>query len=327
MTTVLVADDDLDVARYVGNTLELEGFDVMLAGDGDEALSLLADRLPDLALVDVMMPRTDGYEVCRRVRSDPSTASLPIILLTARDRAADKVQGFEAGADDYILKPFDTLELVARVRATLRRNSEMRAASPLTGLPGNQRITDEIATRSATDEDFAVCHLDLDNFKEFNDRYSWVRGDEVISLVASAMRSAAAEAGQPQPFIGHIGGDDFVAICRPEQVEPFCGRCLEIFDQRVRALHDPLDAERGYMVVVDRRGDERQVPLTALSIGVASTTRRQFSDPRAIVAVATEMKNVAKASPGSSYAVDRRTGPVDVEPEAVDAADSGLVQS
>lgn len=321
MSAVLVADDDIEIANFVATTLELEGYDVMVAHDGEEAIAMLNNRLPELALVDVMMPGKDGLEVCRAVRSDPSTAGLPIILLTARDRATDKVRGFEAGADDYILKPFDTLELLARVRATLRRNSEMRAASPLTGLPGNQRITDEIATRAASGRDFAVCHLDLDNFKEFNDRYSWVRGDEVISLVATALRAAAIELPPPQPFIGHIGGDDFVAICLPSQVDRFCRRCLEIFDERVKALHDPIDAERGYMVVVDRRGVERQVPLTALSIGVASTTRRQFTDPRAIVAVATEMKNVAKSSAGSSVAVDRRTGPIDAEPDGDGDAD------
>jgi len=145
MSTVLVVDDDVDIARFIEVNLKLEGFDVLLAHDGEEALGIIAEGLPDLALLDVMMPRIDGVELCRRLRSDPLTASLPIIMLTAKSLSADKVVGLTAGADDYIIKPFDTLELVARVRSTLRRNAEMRAVSPLTGLPGNHRINEEIA--------------------------------------------------------------------------------------------------------------------------------------------------------------------------------------
>ncbi len=105
------------------------------------------EHMPDLVLLDVMMPKVDGVELCRRLRANPFTANLPVIMLTAKSLSADKVVGLTAGADDYIIKPFDTLELVARVRSTLRRNAEMRATSPLTGLPGNHRIEEEIAER------------------------------------------------------------------------------------------------------------------------------------------------------------------------------------
>lgn len=307
MSTVLVVDDDVDIARFIEVNLRLEGFDVLVAHDGEEALGVIAQHLPDLALLDVMMPRLDGVELCRKLRSDPLTASLPVIMLTAKSLSADKVVGLTAGADDYIIKPFDTLELVARVRSTLRRNAEMRAVSPLTGLPGNYRINEEIATRAAGTEHFAVCHVDLDNFKAFNDRYGWLRGDEVITLLAASLKSAAAEAGLPQAFIGHVGGDDFVVICTPEQVDVLCEHCMHKFDECVRALHDLDDVSAGFISIVDRQGKERRYPLVSVSIGVAVTGRRHFPDHRAIVAVATEMKVVAKAKPGSAVAVDRRT--------------------
>ena len=307
MSTVLVVDDDVDIARFIEVNLRLEGFDVIVAHDGEEALGVIAQQLPDLALLDVMMPRLDGVELCRRLRSDPLTASLPVIMLTAKSLSADKVVGLTAGADDYIIKPFDTLELVARVRSTLRRNAEMRAVSPLTGLPGNYRINEEIATRALGSEHFAVCHVDLDNFKAFNDRYGWLRGDEVITLLAAALKAAAAAAGLPQPFIGHVGGDDFVVICSPDQVDVFTQHCIEVFDGGVQALHDPDDVAAGVISIVDRQGKERRYPLVSVSIGVAMTGRRHFPDHRAIVAVATEMKVVAKAKPGSAVAIDRRT--------------------
>jgi len=306
VSTVLVVDDDVDIARFIEVNLRLEGFDVLVAHDGEEAQRVIAQRLPDLALLDVMMPKLDGVELCRRLRSDPLTASLPVIMLTAKSLSADKVVGLTAGADDYIIKPFDTLELIARVRSTLRRNAEMRAVSPLTGLPGNYRINEEIASRAAGVLPIAVCHVDLDNFKAFNDRYGWLRGDDVITLLASSLKAAAGEAGEPVPFLGHVGGDDFVVICAPEQVEQLTARVLELFDMGVVGLHDVDDAASGFITVLDRQGNERRYPLVSVSIGVAMTGRRAYRDHREIVAVATEMKAVAKQTRGSSVAIDRR---------------------
>jgi diguanylate cyclase (GGDEF)-like protein len=307
VSTVLVVDDDRDIASFIASNLRIEGFDVLVAYDGIEALDLITDTLPDLALVDVMMPKMDGIEVVRRLRAAASTASLPVIMLTAKTLPTDKVIGLTAGADDYMIKPFDTLELVARVKSTLRRNADMRAVSPLTGLPGNHRINEEIEFRTASNQQFAVCHVDLDNFKAFNDRYGWLRGDDVIELLSATLKLAGAEAGAPPPFIGHVGGDDFAVICTPEQVEPFCDAAIERFDAGVRALHEPADVERGFLSVVDRQGHERHYPLTSVSIGVATTERRHYADHRDIVSVANEMKSVAKARAGSAVAIDRRT--------------------
>jgi DNA-binding response OmpR family regulator len=307
MSTVLVVDDDYDVATFIEMNLRIEGFEVLVAHDGAEALEMISSTLPDLALVDVMMPKIDGIEVVRRLRSTAATASLPVIMLTAKSLPSDKVVGLTAGADDYMVKPFDTLELVARVRSTLRRNADMRAVSPLTGLPGNHRINEEIEFRTTSGASFAVCHVDLDNFKAFNDRYGWLRGDDVIELLASTLKFAGNEAGAPPPFIGHVGGDDFVVLCTPEQVEAFCNTTVDRFDAGVIELHEPDDVERGFLSVVDRQGHERHYPLTSVSIGVATTERRHYTDHRDVVAVASEMKTVAKARAGSAVAIDRRT--------------------
>jgi diguanylate cyclase (GGDEF)-like protein len=307
VSTVLVVDDDRDVATFIETNLRVEGFDVLVAHDGAEALELISTGLPDLALVDVMMPKLDGIEVVRRLRSMAATASLPVIMLTAKSLPSDRVVGLTAGADDYMVKPFDTLELIARVRSTLRRNADMRAVSPLTGLPGNHRINEEIEFRTASGTNFAVCHVDLDNFKAFNDRYGWLRGDDVIELLSTTLKLAAAEAGLPPPFIGHVGGDDFVVITTPEQVEAFCQSAIERFDTAVIALHEASDVERGFLSVIDRQGHERHYPLTSVSIGVATTERRRYTDHRDVVSVANEMKAVAKARAGSAVAIDRRT--------------------
>jgi diguanylate cyclase (GGDEF)-like protein len=304
--TILVVDDDVDIVRFVEMNLRLEGYRVLIARDGAEALELVSTDLPDLILLDVMMPGLDGIEVTRRLRADSRTSTLPIIMLTAKTMTADRVLGLTAGADDYIIKPFDTLELVARVRSTLRRNAEARAMSPLTGLPGNIRIEDEIAGRVTSGSPFAVAYLDLDNFKAFNDAHGFLRGDKVILLLAKALRHAV-EGADPPVFIGHVGGDDFVLVSRPEQVEELARATVEAFDRDVPALHDAADIARGHLEIVDRQGVMRSFPLVSLSVGVATSERRQFGDYREVVVVATEMKGVAKGEAGSAIAVDRRT--------------------
>ena len=308
MATVLVVDDDVDIARFIEINLRLEGFDVRVEHDGEAAEKAIEESTPDIVLLDVMMPRVDGVELCRRLRSNPATANLPVIMLTAKSLSADKVVGLTAGADDYIIKPFDTTELIARVRSTLRRNAEMRAVSPLTGLPGNHRIDEEIAARVARAEPFAVCYYDLDNFKAFNDRYGFLRGDDVITLLATALRRAASEEGEPPPFVGHVGGDDFVVVCAPAQAESMGHRVIGVFDSSAPRLHDAEDVASGYIEVLDRQRNTHRFPLVSVSVGIASSGRHGYADSREVVAVATEMKKVAKNAAGSSVAVDRRAG-------------------
>src|SRR5687768_6052052 len=142
------------------------------------------ERMPDLVLLDVMMPKVNGYEVCQRLRADTRTKNISIIMLTVKTLSADKVVGLTAGADDYMIKPFDPVELSARVKTVLRRSKEMRAINPLTQLPGNVQIQDEVNKNLALAQPFAMLHIDLDNFKAFNDHYGFLRGDEAIKLLA-----------------------------------------------------------------------------------------------------------------------------------------------
>jgi diguanylate cyclase (GGDEF)-like protein len=305
---ILVVDDDVDIARFVKMNLEMEGYEVVMAHDGPSALDVVARAQPDLVILDVMMPEMDGVEVTRRLRADATTSALPIIMLTAKGQTVDKVLGLTAGADDYVLKPFDTLELVARVRGTLRRTQEFRDLSPLTGLPGNNRILREIGDRMRRGEDFAVCYCDIDGFKAVNDAYGFARGDEFIATLARTLLLTISEAEDPPPFLGHVGGDDFVVICRPAQIRPLTEKAVAAFESAADELYDDEDRDRGYVSVKSRQEGVRDVGLVTVSVGVALSTRRAYTDPRELVADASEMKTVAKSQPGSYVAVDRRTG-------------------
>jgi diguanylate cyclase (GGDEF)-like protein len=304
--TVLVVDDDPDVARFVEVNLRSAGYEVTVASNGEEGLERAIELRPDLVLLDVMMPKLDGFEVAQRLRRDPRTSSSSIIMLTAKALSSDKVLGLSSGADDYIIKPFDPVELLARVKGTLRRAREMRALSPLTGLPGNIRVQEEIRRRVTEEQPFALLYADLDHFKAYNDNYGFVRGDRAIQALARLVTETVHEVAGPAGFVGHVGGDDFVILVDPDQAELVAKTLCERFDEQARALYDPADAERGSIEVRDRQGNLKSFPLLTLSVGVATTDNRRFNHYGEAVAVATEMKQFAKSQVGSSFAVDRR---------------------
>jgi diguanylate cyclase (GGDEF)-like protein len=305
--TILVVDDDPDIARFVEVNLRSAGYDVSVASDGEEALEKAGTLRPDLVLLDVMMPRIDGFEVAQRLRRNPQTSNTSIIMLTAKALSTDKVLGLTAGADDYIIKPFDPIELLARVKGTLRRAKEMRNLSPLTGLPGNIRIQEEIERMVREDRPFAVLYCDLDNFKAYNDQKGFVRGDRLIQATARIIQDAVVEFAGSDGFVGHVGGDDFVAVTPPEIAEDVAKRIVERFDGEVREFYEKEDLERGYVEVEDRRGVLQELPLVGVSAGIATTHVRSFAHYGEAVAVATEMKQFAKREARSSYAIDRRT--------------------
>jgi diguanylate cyclase (GGDEF)-like protein len=304
--TVLVVDDDPDVARFVEVNLRSAGYEVTVASNGEEGLERAIELRPDLVLLDVMMPKLDGFEVAQRLRRDPRTSSSSIIMLTAKALSSDKVLGLSSGADDYIIKPFDPVELLARVKGTLRRAREMRALSPLTGLPGNIRVQEEIRRRVTEEQPFALLYADLDHFKAYNDNYGFVRGDRAIQALARLVTETVHEVAGPAGFVGHVGGDDFVVLVDPDQAELVAKTLCERFDEQARALYDAADAERGSIEVRDRQGNLKSFPLLTLSVGVATTDNRRFNHYGEAVAVATEMKQFAKSQVGSSFAVDRR---------------------
>jgi diguanylate cyclase (GGDEF)-like protein len=303
--SILVVDDDPDIARFVEVNLRSAGYDVSVASDGEQALEKAGLLRPDLVLLDVMMPRIDGFEVAHRLRRNPQTANTSIIMLTAKALATDKVLGLTAGADDYIIKPFDPIELLARVKGTLRRAKEMRNLSPLTGLPGNIRIQEEIERMVREDLPFAVVYADLDNFKAYNDQKGFVQGDRLIQATARVVQDAVMEFAT-DGFVGHVGGDDFVAVLKPDIAEDVAKRIVEAFDARIHEFYEPEEMAQGFVHVEDRKGEMQQIPLVGVSVGIATTDVRSFAHYGEAVSMATEMKQFAKREARSSYAIDRR---------------------
>jgi len=303
---ILIADDEPNVRQLLELVLRGQGYEVTLATNGAQLVRMAQERVPDLVLVDLMMPQLDGYEAIRQLRNDTRTAHLPMLILTAKSALDDVVTGFETGADDYITKPFNIPELLARIKGQLRRADQPPVRNPLTGLAGNTLLTEELKYRLKQGEPFAYLYADLDNFKAFNDTYGPARGDRVIRLMADVLTEEVHIQGGSGDFIGHVGGDDFAILTTPDKLDTLCQTILNIFDQRVRQLYDPEDLERGYLQGSDRQGVPRRFPIISISIGVATNLHRSFTDYEELSRVAAEMKQFAKQEPGSFYAVDVR---------------------
>lgn len=306
MTRILIADDEHAVRQLLELVLREQGYEVLPAKNGDQLIQMAQDYIPDLLLIDPMMPGIDGYEAIRQLRNDTRTAHLPMVILTARATPNDVVVGFDTGADDYIIKPFNVTELTARIRGHLRRAAQKPVRNALTDLPGNTLIIEEVKFRLRRDEPFALLYIDIDNFKSFNDTYGFARGDQMIKVLADALVTVVQQHGGPDDFIGHIGGDDFAVLTIPERVDTLTSHLTTTFQQRIRSLYDAEDFERGYLDSLDRNGIPRQFSITTLSIGVVINDNGQFTDHDAMSRVAAEVKKFAKQHPGNYIAFNHR---------------------
>ncbi len=306
---ILIVDDDPDILDILKLTLGPERYEIMEARNGEEALEKVYQKAPHLVILDYKMPKVDGFEVCRILKKDILLRHLPIIMLTAKGATVDKVRGIEAGADDYVVKPFEPRELAARVKMVLRRTTRDLDANPLTRLPGNISILNEIERKINEKEPFAVCYLDLDRFKVFNDKHGFEQGDRVIRETGRILIRTIQELGARDDFIGHIGGDDFVAITSPKTVDAICGRIIEEFDRVIPHLYSKADQKRGYVTSKDRRGKLSKVPFMSISIGVVTSEARSISHVAEVGEVGAELKAHAKSLKGSNYVKDRRKKP------------------
>lgn len=304
---VLVVDDERNILDIIKFNLEVEGYEVITCMEGEEALNKVYETMPDLILCDIMMPAIDGLEVCRRLKADGRTNQIPVVMLSAKTQAHDKIASIDAGADDFITKPFDFSDLVARIKINLVRAGHKRDVSPLTGLPGSISIEAETKQRIARNQFFSILCIDIDNFKPFNDIYGFPAGDKAIRLLASIIDEAVKNHGNVDDFIGHGGSDDFVVITTPEKASAIAENIIASFDRQIVSLYKDEDLRRGYSILVDRLGRDNYIPIMTLSIGIAGNRNRRISTHWEVAELAKETLSYAKSIPGSTYFADRRT--------------------
>lgn len=312
---ILVADAEIfNLATLIG-TLK-DDYHVVVAKDGADVFKQLKKNRIDMILLDTRFPDIDGYEICRQLKTDKLTKEIPVIFITAENSVTAEEKGFEVGAVDYIAKPFNAPTVTVRIKNQLklsaatielkRLNQLALDANPNTGLPGNNSIFKEI--QRAITEDKAVCivYADLDYFKVYNDTYGFARGDDVIIFTANAIKVALQTAGGEDPFLGHIGGDDFVFIIPTEKCLAVTEEIIRRIDLEIGDFYSVEDKERGYVTAVNREGKEQQHPLVSLSMGGIDLAQRKVSTALEVVDVCTEMKKAAKKQRGSNVLICQR---------------------
>ncbi|MFA5157435.1 MAG: response regulator [Candidatus Omnitrophota bacterium] len=303
---ILVADDDPDIRDVLKLTLAEENYEVIEAQDGEEALKIINSKPLNLALLDHNMPKMTGRQVCRLIKKDLLLRHLPIIMVTGKGEINDKVDGIDAGADDYIVKPFEPKELLARIKMILRRTERDLEANPLTRLPGNVSILNDLSRRLESKALFSVCYVDLDKFKAYNDTYGFEHGDDVIRETARILIRITQEYGNADDFIGHIGGDDFVVVTTPDKADTICEKVIEGFEKTAPSFYNENDRKKGYIVAHDRQGKEQNIPLISISIGVVSNEYHKIDHVAQIGEIGAELKAYAKSLERSNFVKDQR---------------------
>lgn len=306
---ILVVEDDTSIRRILRLQLEAAGYEVAEAEDGLKAMEWLERSTPDLILLDVMMPNLDGNETCRRIRENRRFASLPIIFLTAKSTTESKILGLHGGANDYLTKPYDRKELLLRVKNLLGWSRQQRDCNPLTGLPGNPAIEAKLQSYLDSGSPFAFLYLDLDNFKAYNDFYSYRAGDDVIRLLAETLSDTVEQQGEGGDFVGHVGGDDFVAIVDPRNADRIAAAVVERFDAKVPELYQTREREAGYVEIENRRGETERFSLVSVTIALVESEQYRIEHVAMLNDVVADLKRHGKSRAGSVVVRDRRQEP------------------
>lgn len=281
---LLIVDDEPDIHNMLRVYFDSQGYEAIVATRGEEALEICNRRMPNLVILDIMLPDIDGYEVCQRIKSNLRTGHIPVIFLTQKDEQSEQVHGLECGADDYITKPVDLQLLLLRVQNTLQRVALRSLTNEVTGLPSAKLIEEQL-THLLSSQDWALLYTGINHFSDFNDTYGFAAGEKVLRFTAMLLAEVINELGTGIEFIGHTGGDNFFIISTPEASPSIKDRLVQRFDEEIVAFY----SDEG----IDREGQPQKVPPMTLVIGTIQYDAGPYTDIREITEIAAEARRKA----------------------------------
>jgi len=294
-----------DLSEIIYFCLEGWGYEVDVLED-EISLAHIKKREPDLIIIDFPSSYKSSLNLCQELKKDFVTKPVPVIVLIDRRQLRKPLLTLEHGIDDYLLKPPDPLDLRVRVEMALRRTQYSFYTNSLTNLPGGRIIEEIIKMRLLKKEKFSFAHIDIDNFKYFNDRYGYLKGDKVITQTAYILYQSVRYSGSGKDFVGHIGGDDFVFITSPDREKQLCCEFIYQFDRLIPLHYSKEDRIKGCIEVEDRNGQARKLPLMSVSISVVNNNDREFDNIVQINETLASLKAYLKKIPGSKFMVERR---------------------
>lgn len=302
---IYIIDND-ESSLPIFNQLFKKENEFKFIGVKTEQINIALKNIPFLIIINEDSIDRDVAELCRRIRTDEDNKITPIIVVSSNIDRNHRLNVLQESVEYYIKKPVDAEYLYFTIKNLNRLLNMNRRISPLTGLPGNVQIHAELKKRLSNDEEFSVLYLDLDNFKAYNDVYGFLKGDQIIEFTAQTILKCIHKRFPENSFVGHIGGDDFIAIVPSTEIDDVCQSIIAAYDRDATRFFTKEDLKKGYIEVENRRGVVEQFPLTSISIGVVVVEKNRFENILEIGELGAQVKHMAKSIIGSSYAVDRR---------------------
>lgn len=262
--------------------------------------------LPDLIIVNEDNLKTDTDVILRSLRDNTDYSITPIILVSSISDKVHRTQMLEHGIEIYIVKPLNEMYFFYTIKNISRLIASNRCISALTGLPGNIQIENEMKRRMSSQDIYAVLYMDLDNFKSYNDKYGFMNGDEVIKFTSDLIQESIQKYGIPGDFLGHIGGDDFVAIVNYENAKKIGRSVVKNFDARIKKFYNQEDATKGWIRVVNRKGKLEKYPIMTITVAMISNKYKKYNTTLDIGEDGAMIKKKAKTILGSTFLEDRR---------------------
>lgn len=284
---ILVVEDDYDISNMLRIYFGSQGYDVQVAPRGGDALTLTRKQLPQLIVLDIMLPDMDGYTVCRELRQTTRTSHIPIIFLTQRDERSDKIAGLELGADDYITKPFDIEELKLRVKNAIERVDREKSMDPRSNLPSSRLIEEQLRELMRARDTWSYVDFKINGFDSFQEVYGPMASTEVLRSFALMIGEVVDELGTPDDFVGHAGNDNFIIVTYSPRATILRDKLIERFNEEIKSHYSFIHREQGYLTV-DASGERK--PLMTLAAGLISNATQRFADIREITEMAAEAR-------------------------------------
>lgn len=302
---IYIIDDD-ESSILVFKELFKEDTEYKFISVKSDMIEVALKNIPSMIIINEDAIDMNIIDLCKKIRNDDDNTITPVIVVSSNDNSEHRIKILQESIEYYIKKPVNEKYLYYTVKNVLRLLAINRRISPLTGLPGNVQIHAELKKRLANKEPFSVLYVDLDNFKAYNDVYGFLKGDQIIEYTADTILKCIHQSFKENYFIGHIGGDDFIAIVPTLDVDNICQLIIANFDEGVTKFFTEEDLEKGYIEVANRKGIIEQFSLTSISIGAVIADKDRFANILEIGEIGAQVKHVAKSIIGSSYAVDRR---------------------
>lgn len=271
-----------------------------------ENIDVALKDIPALIIVNEDTISENAETICNKIRNNDDNSITPIIVVTSNIEREHRIRVLQEGATYFIKNPIDFEYLLYTINNITNLLYLNRKVSPLTNLPGNVQIQAEIKRRLMKKEYFVMLYLDLDNFKAYNDVYGFSKGDEIIKFTARTIINNVHAKDEDNNFVGHIGGDDFIAIVDDDNFEEICQNIVLEFDKNIKKYFNEDDLKKGYLEVPNRKGIIEEFPLTTISVGAVEVTPGRFKNALEIGEEGAQVKHLAKTIPGSTYVIDRR---------------------